>query len=89
MVWRDVWDGTPNVVILSEMDAQGGVLEDTVLFLLYGPTDFVTVSNPEGQRWRVRLPDDLPDGSGMHPGLDLPVETPNEEPKTDPDHPLP
>lgn len=89
MIWRDDWDGTPNVVILAEEGAQDGVIEDAVLFLLQDTPGPVTVTDAAGQRLTVHLPDDLPEGSGMIPGLDLTVETPNEESQTDPDHPLP
>lgn len=89
MIWRDDWDGTPNVVILAEEDAQDGVIEDPVLFLLQGITGPVTVTDAEGNRLRVHLPDPPPGDSGMYPTPDLTVEPINEEPKTDPDHPLP
>jgi hypothetical protein len=89
VIWRDVWDDTPRLVILSEIDAQDGVIEDAVLFLLELLPSPVIVSDADGTRLSVTLPDDLPEGVGMYPNLDLPVETPNEEKQIDPDHPLP
>ncbi|UQN10366.1 hypothetical protein [Deinococcus sp. QL22] len=89
MIWRDVWNDTPRLVILSEEDAQDGVIEDAVLFLLELLPSPVTVSDAEGHRLSVTLPLDLPEGVGMYPHIDLPVETPNEEKQIDSDHPLP
>lgn len=62
MIWRDVWDGTPNVVVLAEGDVQQGVIDDALLFL--GLDDLegdVTVSDRAGRRYRLTLPDDLGD----------------------------
>ena len=58
MVWRDVWDGTPNVVVLAEGDVQQGVIDDALLFLgLDELPDDVTVSDRAGRRYRLTLPD--------------------------------
>ena len=74
MIWRDVWDGTPRLVILSEIDTQDGVIEDAVLFLLELVPSPATVFDAKGTCLSVTLPDDLPEGAGMYRDLDLPVE---------------
>ncbi len=89
MIWRDVWNDTPRLVILSEIDAQDGVISDAVLFLLELLPSPVIVSDADGHRLSVTLPPDLPEGVGKYPNLDLPVETLNEEKQINSDHSVP
>ncbi|MBZ9753007.1 hypothetical protein K7W42_19395 [Deinococcus sp. HMF7604] len=79
MLWRDVWDGMPTVVVLAEDDAQLGELHDALLFLFGVTASSVTVCTEAGDTLRLRLPDDLLDTTGMTVGLTLTVEHPNEE----------
>lgn len=76
MVWRDTWDDTPNLVIIAEEDAQEGVIEDALLFLgLEEPAQELIVSDRQGRRYRVTLPNDLKDPTAtMLNGVDLDVE---------------
>jgi len=76
MVWRDIWDGTPNLVIVAEEDAQEGVIYDALLFLgLEDPAEELIVSDRQGKRYRLILPNDLKDPTAtMLNGIDLDVE---------------
>lgn len=72
MVWRDVWDGTPNVVILAEGDVQEGIIDDALLFLgMEVLADDVIVRDKQGRRYRLTLPDELGDDTDA---VVLPVE---------------
>lgn len=80
MIWRDVWDGMPQVIILAEDDAQHGSIEDAVLFLFAVDTSPVPVTTEDGQRLLVHIPQQLLGDTGLSSGLDLTVEDPpNEE----------
>lgn len=57
MVWRDTWDGSPDVVIIAPADAQGGVIRAACILLATPRTDpHLTVSDAFGQRYLVALP---------------------------------
>lgn len=76
MVWRDTWDDTPNLVIIAEEDAQEGVIRDSLLFLgLEPPAADLIVSDRQGHRYRLTLPEDLEDPvATIVRGIDLTVE---------------
>lgn len=79
MIWRDVWEESPSVVILSEDDVQGDVIPDVALFLLGEPAAEIVVSDPDGGRYRLTLPEDIPRETGLYFGFDLTVESMHEE----------
>jgi hypothetical protein len=74
VVWRDVWDGTPGVVVLAEGDAQDGVLSDAVLLLSDDQPSPVTVTRSSGEALILYLPETSHPGPAFHTGVDLTVE---------------
>lgn len=61
MVWRDHWDGTPRVVVITEHEEDGAALDATVLLVRFDgpPPATVDVTSERGRALRLHLPRDL------------------------------
>ncbi|MCD0165249.1 hypothetical protein [Deinococcus sp. 12RED42] len=60
MIWRDTWDGTPGVVVITEHAEEDGQLDAVLLGLRLDTLPATThVTNEHGRALRVQLPRDV------------------------------
>lgn len=77
-VWRDDWDGPPNVVVISETAiTEQGALEDALLFVLDETPDHVLLTERGGPALTFTLPPEALGGTYMRVGLDLSTQQEN------------
>lgn len=70
-VWRDVWNGSPNVVVISEYPLEEGVVDDALLFTFDEFSLPVVLLDEAGHAWTPDLPAAALAGNFMSFGLDL------------------
>ncbi|GAA5513647.1 hypothetical protein Dcar01_02391 [Deinococcus carri] len=81
-VWRDRWDGTPNVAVISETPVtEEGTVEDALLFVLDESPQRVALTDEHGASRTFTLPSEALEGTFFKAGLDLPTEPQQENPQ--------
>ncbi|WP_339096189.1 hypothetical protein WDJ50_02550 [Deinococcus sp. VB142] len=79
-VWRDDWDGPPNVLVISETAiTERGVVEDALLFVLDETPGCVALTERGGSPLTFILPQDALGGTFMRVGIDLSTQQENPQ----------
>ncbi|GGR62184.1 hypothetical protein GCM10008959_25160 [Deinococcus seoulensis] len=74
MIWRDTWDGTPGVVVITEQAEEDGQLDAVLLGLRLDTLPATAhITNEHGRALRVHLPRDV-DAFSLNTRITLTVE---------------